>query len=80
MKDEVLEEGWKRIRFVPPSIYVFFLNVETFSVIKGTLQLRWVSSPGPIDCRSNALTSGLRRFHTTFLKESINVYSTTDTL
>ena len=25
MKDEVLEEGWKRIRFVPPSTYVFFL-------------------------------------------------------
>ena len=26
MKDEVLEEGWKRIRFVPPSTYVFSLN------------------------------------------------------
>ena len=26
MKDEVLEEGWKRIRFVAPSIYVFSPN------------------------------------------------------
>ena len=35
---------------------------RNFSVKKGTLPLRWVSSPGPFDCRSNALSSDLRRF------------------
>ena len=28
---------------------------------KGTLPLRWVSIPGPLNCRSNALSSELRR-------------------
>ena len=45
--------------------------MKKFSVKKGTLPLRWVSSPGPLDCRSNALSSELRRFYTTFLTESI---------
>ena len=39
----------------------FFLN--KFSVKKETLPLRWVSSPGPFDFRSNALSSELRKFH-----------------
>ena len=78
MKDEVLEKGWIRINFIPPSIYVFFLNFEKFSVIKGTFPLRWVSSPGPSDCRSNALSSELRSFDTTFLTESIYAYLATD--
>ena len=30
MEDEVLEEGWKRIRFLLPSIYVFFLNCRNY--------------------------------------------------
>ena len=38
---------------------------------KRTLPLRWVSSPGPFDCRSNALSTVIRRFHTTFLTEYI---------
>ena len=38
---------------------------------KGTLPLRWVLSPEPFDCRSNALSSEQRRFHKTFLTESI---------
>ena len=37
--------------------------LKKFSVKKGTLPLRWVSSPGPFDCRSNALSSELRRFY-----------------
>ena len=37
--------------------------LKKFSVKKGTLPLRWVSSPGPFDCRSNALSSELRKFH-----------------
>ena len=49
------------------SIYI----LKKFSVKKGTLPLRWVSSPGPFDCRLNALSSELRRFHTTFFTESI---------
>ena len=36
---------------------------------KGTLPLRWVSSPGPYDCRSNSLSSELRRFHNSILSE-----------
>ena len=79
MKDDVLEKGWKRIRFISPRIYVFFFNFGKFSVIKGTLPLRWLSTPGPFDCRSNALSSELRRFHTTFLTESIYAYLATDT-
>ena len=51
---------------------------KQFSVKKGTLLLRWVSSPGPFDCHSNALSSKLRRFHTTFFTESIDAYSATD--
>ena len=35
---------------------------------KGTLPLRWVSSPGLFDCRSNALSSEQRRFK---LKENL---------
>ena len=38
-------------------------ELKKFSVKKGTLPLRWISSPGPFDCRSNALSSELRRFH-----------------
>ena len=30
-----------------------FILIKKFSVKKGTLPLRWVSSPGPFDCRSN---------------------------
>ena len=37
--------------------------MKKFSVKKGTLPLRWVSSPDPFDCRSNALSSELRRFY-----------------
>ena len=45
--------------------------LKKFSVKKGTLPLRWVSSPGLFDCRSNALSSELQRFPTTFLTESV---------
>ena len=48
------------------------------SVTKGMFPLRWVSSPGPFDCRSNTLLSELLRFHITFLTESIYAYSATD--
>ena len=49
-----------------------------FSVKKGTLPLRWVSSPGPFVYRSNALSSELRRFHKTFITESIYAKLATD--
>ena len=49
-----------------------------FSVKKATLPLRWVSSHGPFDCRSNALSSELRRFHKTFRTESIYANLATD--
>ena len=39
------------------------INWRNFSVKKGKLPLRWVSSPGPFDCRTNALSSELRSFH-----------------
>ena len=42
---------------------------EKIAVKKGTLLLRWVSSPGPFDCRSNALSTKLRRFYKNFLIE-----------
>ena len=44
-----------------------------FSVKKGMLPLCWVSSPEYFDCRSNALPSELRRFHKTFLTESVDI-------
>ena len=54
-------------------------NILTiFSVKKGTLPLRWVSSPGSFDCRSNALSSEQRRFRKTFLTESIYANLATD--
>ena len=37
--------------------------LKRFSVKKGTLPLRLVTSPGSFDCRLNALSSELRRFH-----------------
>ena len=37
--------------------------LKKFSVKKGTLPLRWVAIQGPFDCRSNSLSSELRRFH-----------------
>ena len=54
------------------------LYLKKFSVKKGTLPLCWVSSPGPFDCWSNALSSELRRFHKTFLTESIYANLATD--
>ena len=30
MKHEVLEKVWKRMKVVPPSIYVFFLNCKNY--------------------------------------------------
>ena len=33
--------------------------------------LRWVSSPGPFDCQSNALSSEVQRFNTTFLIQNL---------
>ena len=53
-------------------------HLTNFSVKKGTLPLRWVSSPGPFDCGSNCLSSELRRFHKTFLTESIHANLATD--
>ena len=50
----------------------FFMKYQrNFSLIQRNSFLN-VSSPGPFDCRSNALSSDLRRFHTTFLTESIH--------
>ena len=42
---------------------IFQYKSKKFSVKKGTLSLRWVSSPGPFDCRSNVLSSELRSLH-----------------
>ena len=42
---------------------LFFFFWRNFLWKKGTLPLRWVRYPGPFDCRSNALSSELRRFH-----------------
>ena len=46
------------------NIHNFPCVLKKISVKKGTLPLRWVSSPGPFDCRSNALSSELRNLFT----------------
>ena len=46
-------------------------KIEEIFCEKRNASLRWVSNPGAFDCRSNALSSELLRFHTTFLTESI---------
>ena len=53
-------------------LFVDISVLKKFSVKKRTLPLRWISRPGPFDCRSNALSSKPRMFHTTFLTESID--------
>ena len=50
--------------------FITFL-LKKFPEKKGTPPLRWVLSPGPFYCRSNALSYELRRFDTTFLTQSI---------
>ena len=52
-----------KVYYIFPSEKQLLYIIKKFSVKKGTLPLRWVSSPGPFDCRSNALSSELRRFH-----------------